>query len=254
MTTPSTSTSQTPNGQTVDLPAARRRADLTRRGRERWRVGPGLRLLLCSIAAVSGCTYTGGELLFLLGVGRGEKVEARFHLSSGPILILIDDPAERVDLPMANRNLFDDLAQELLRHKAAQRIIPQQTVDRLRQSVPDFERRGCREIGELAGAEQVLWIEVRDFLAEEQVGQADIAAFFTVSVKVINAHERKDRSAVRLWPTSPQGEVVSASMTGSEVAIAGTQNEIATALASRLAEKIAKLFYAHRLGEFERQG
>ncbi len=210
-------------------------------------------LAVASGAALGGCTYSGGEMLYFLGLGRGEKVEAKFQLADGPIMILIDDAAQRVDWPMATRHLFDDLAQELLKNQAAGKIIPLETVDHLRQSILDFQKRGCREIGELGGADQVLWISVRGFSAEEQVEDITVAAYFSVTLKVINVHEKLNRSRVRLWPSSPRGYAVTANMTGSEVGLAKTKDAIAKELAGRLAVETAKVFYDHRLGVFERE-
>ena len=200
-----------------------------------------------------GCCYSQGEMLYFLGVGRGQKVEAKFRLADGPLMILVDDPSERVDWPAAKQYLFDDLAQELLKNKAAKKIIPRQTVEHLRQSIPDFEKRGCREMGERAGADQVLWIQVQDFLADQNIQDPSVAAYFGVTVKVINAAESKSRSRVRLWPASPRGHFVTVSMGGSEVAIAKTKDGISKELVARLAVDIAELFYGHRLGDFERE-
>lgn len=210
-------------------------------------------LAVASGAALGGCTYSSGELLYFLGVGRGQKVEAKFRLADGPIMILIDDAAQRVDWPLATRYLFDDLAQELLKHRAARKIIPLRTVDHLRQSILEFQKRGCREVGELGGAEQVLWISVREFSAEEQVEDITVAAFFSATVKVINVLEKLNPSRVRLWPSSPRGYVITANMTGSEVALAKSKDAIAKELAGRLAVETAKVFYDHRLGDFERE-
>jgi hypothetical protein len=188
-----------------------------------------------------------------MGVGRGPMVEARFRLTDAPIMILIDDPAQRVDWPMAPRYLFDDLSQELLKRGGASKIVPLQTVNHLRQSVPDFEKRGCREVGKLGNAEQVLWIQVQDFFADQQIQEADVAAYFTVTVKVINVLERRHRARVRLWPPSAQGHLLSASMTGSEVALVKTKDAICKDLTGRLAVKIARLFHDHRADDFRRQ-
>jgi hypothetical protein len=220
--------------------------------------GSGVRIaigLCCLLGtpALMGCTYSGGELLYLLGAGRHELVEAKFILTDGPVLILIDDPSQRIDWPPVPRYLFDELAQQLLINQAAIKLVPHQTLDRLRQSDADFSKHGCREIGELAGAEQVLWVEVQDFLAEEEVTETNTAAFLTAAVKVINVLETKSASRVRLWPQNPRGQVVSVSMTGSEVLIAKTKDEISKELAFRAAEAVAKFFYDHRLGDFERE-
>lgn len=208
---------------------------------------------LLSILFVAGCTYSGGEFLYLMGFGRGAMIDAKYILSDGPLMIFVDDFHERLDLPMAGRSLFDHLSQELLKNKAAKKIIPLNTMEQLRQSVPNFEQKSCREIGELAGAQQVLWIEVKDFLAEEQIFDAHNAAYFMVSVKVINAHEKKSRMRVRLWPRGLDGKTVTVTMTGSEASIAKSKKEISKELCKRLSVSIAKLFYDHRAGDFERE-
>ena len=115
----------------------------------------GYLALACAIGLSSvSCTYSGGELLYMLGVGRGEKVEAEIRLTDGPLLVFVDDVNERVDWPRARAYLCDDLSQALLRHQAAKKIVPRATVDSLRQSLPDFDKRGAREIGEMTGGGQ----------------------------------------------------------------------------------------------------
>ena len=189
----------------------------------------------------------------MMGVGRGRMKEAKFELTDGPVMIFIDDYHERIGWPPTVKYLFDDLAQELLKNEAAKKIIPLKTIEQLRQSIPDFEKRGCREIGELAGADQVVWIEIKDFLAQEDVYDSNNAAYLTVSVRVINALEKKKRMRVRLWPVSPDGHSLTVIMTGSEVSIARTKNEIAKELANRMSVEVAKLFYDHRAGDFDRE-
>jgi len=197
-----------------------------------------------------GCTFGAGEFFYAMGIGGKTKVEAQFALTSGPLMILIDDIHERVDVPTAPRYLFDGLSQDLLANKGAAKIVPMATVDQLRQSVPNFDKRGCREIGEMGGAEQVLWIEVTDFLAEEQIYEAGNAAYWSVTVKVINVLEKTSRSRVRLWPESPDGQALSVSLTGAMVARAKSRDAIAKELAAELAMRIGRLFYDHKVGGF----
>jgi len=203
--------------------------------------------------SVSGCGFGGGQMLYMLGFGRGQVVKAEFRLTEGPILILLDDDTERVDWPQAKQYLVDELGQELIRQKAARQIIPPQTLDQLKQAHPNLGKRGCREVGEMAGAEQVLWIQVEDFLANVQVYDALNAAYMHVTVKVINVLEKdkERRSHVRLWPIGSAGRAVSASMSGADVARLKTKDAVSKELAVRLAPSIAKLFYDHRLGDFE---
>ena len=207
-------------------------------------------LLAAVLLPVCGCWYGGGEFLYMLGFGRSQRVEAEYVLGDGPLLVLLDDPTERISWPPTKRYVVDDLQQELLRKKAAKNIVPQQTLTTLRQTEDNFEKRGCREVGEMAGADQVLWIQVDDFLAEEDFMDPANAAFLAVSVKVINALETKSRSRVRLWPRSPQGRRMQVTLGGSKVVQLKTKDALARELSARLATKIVELFHAHRLDDF----
>ncbi len=203
-----------------------------------------LSLLAGWLLSCTGC-LTGS---YLFG-GRGEKVEAKFKLADGPLLVFIDDVHERIDWPAARRFLWDDLSQELLRTQSATKVIPIETEDSLRRTVEDFNKFSAREIGEMTGADQVLWIEVQDFLADEQITDAAEAAYFAVTVKVLNTHEKESRSRVRLWPASPEGESVTARMTGGAVLREKTKDAISRVLTAKLAVDIARLFHEHRTGE-----
>ncbi len=202
---------------------------------------------------LAGCGYTQGKLLYMLGFGQRDIVKAKFTLTEEPILILVDDPSGRIDWPPAEKYLTDTLSQELIKQEGANKIIPRKTVQNLRRSRTDFGKLSCREIGELVGAEQVLWLEVQKYFGDSEFFEPTNAAWFAVTVRVINAQETEDRSAVRLWPPSPRGQYISISLDGNEVAMAKTKDSIAKALAQRLAERLAKLFCDYRPGDFERE-
>lgn len=167
-------------------------------------------------------------------------------------MVFVDDVHERLDYPAARRYIWDDVSQELLRTKAAVRVVPLETEESLRRTLPDFPRRGCREIGELAGADQVLWIEIQDFLAEEMIVDARDAAYLSATVKTLNVLEKKERNRVRVWPESPDGQHLTVSMTGAAVAQAKSKDGIAKELSAKLAVQVARLFHDHELLEFER--
>ena len=127
---------------------------------------------------------------------------------------------------------------------------PRATLDGLRQAQSDFETRSARELGERAHADQVIWIEVRDFLANEQIADATTAAYLTVTVKVIDAKEKESRARVRLWPTSPEGHPISVSLPGDAVVRLKTRDAVSRELAKKLAVQVARLFHDHRLDDF----
>lgn len=185
-----------------------------------------------------------------MGFGQREKIESEFELTDEPILILVDDLAGRVDWTPALRYLSDYLGQELITNNAAQRIIPAQTLHNIRRHHTDFEQLPARRIGELAKARQVIFIEAQEFRAEEEFYEPTNAAYFAVTVKVIDV-TADDRRGTRLWPTSPQGRYVSSKLDGSAVSRAKTKDGIARALAQDLAFTIGRFFYSYRPGDFE---
>lgn len=201
----------------------------------------GLWTGLMSLAVCAACGACGKH-----------KVEAKFRLASGPVMVFVDDMNERVDWPPARRYLWEDVSQELIRTESAKKIIPLETEEALRQTTPDFVKHSCREIGERAGAEQVVWIEVQDFLADEEITDATNAAYWTVTVKVLNPSEKTARNRVRLWPDSPEGHYLSASMTGGAVLKAKTKDAISKELTANLAVNIARLFHDHEIDDYEK--
>ncbi len=205
--------------------------------------------MVFSLIALTAVPTTGCKSAAFFFGSRSKEVKAQFKLCEGPILVFVDDVNERVDWPAARRFLWDDTAQELLRTKSASKVIPMATEDSLRQTVEDFGKLSAREIGEMAGADQVVWIEVQDFLADEQITEATNAAYFVVTVKVINAKEKESRTRVRLWPTSPDGLTLTADLTGGAVLKEKTRDGISRALTAKLAVEIARLFHDHRLDE-----
>jgi len=198
-------------------------------------------IVLLTLAAGTTCGACGGE-----------KVDAKFHLTAGSVMVFVDDVHERVDWPPARRYLWEDVSQELLRTESATKVVPIETEDSLRLTLPDFVKRSCREIGELAGAEQIVWIEVQDFLAEEDITDATNAAYFAVTVKVLDPTQKSDRRQVRVWPDTPEGHYLSANITGAAVVGAKTKDAIAKALTAKLAVSITRLFHDHQLELYEK--
>jgi hypothetical protein len=208
--------------------------------------------LLSLLWTVCGCGISQGQLLYFLADWQGPKVEAKFKLTrEGPVLILVDDFEERLSSPRSRAALAQQLAKQLEANQAVSQIVPRAKLDALRRKHQDFDQISCRQIGEEAGAHQVLYLEVREFYAEPDVEEASGAARMSVAVKVINVLEKKDRSKVRLWPPERDGRVVSAELDAATVVRAETSKAISDRLTGKLADKLARLFYDHRPAEAE---
>jgi hypothetical protein len=210
----------------------------------------GMSLILAVTAMVApGCGMRAGALAYALGVGSQHKVKAEYALSPGPILILVDDYADRLFWPETGDLLATAVADELLTHKATKKVISNDTLRKLRQVHQDFDQYSCRRVGETVGADQVLWLEVTEFFASETVEDTTVAARLGVTVKVINPKGTKQKRTVRLWPTEQEGRSARAELSSNDISRAGTRPAIVRALTSQLAVQIARLFYDHTLGD-----
>lgn len=207
--------------------------------------------LVSAAVCAAGCGFTQGKMLYMAGFGQRKMVPAQYKLTEGPVAILIDDLESKVDWPIALHLLEDDVGQALLRSASAAKIVPPQTMQGLRQTQPDFNARGMREVGRMAGAEQVLWIGIEDFYVTDEPSEVQEAAYMVAAVKVINALEEEDRMRVRLWPAHPEGHRVTARASAADVTRAKTRDAVSKELTHQLAETIARLFHDHRPGDFE---
>jgi len=188
----------------------------------------------------------------MMGFGGGRKGKAEFKLAQeGPVLILVDDFEELLDSPRTRSVLADQLARQLKENKAAGEIVPSAKLDELRRKEENFDSRGAREVGEMAGARQVVWLNVRDCYLPTEVEEVVGAARLSVMVKVINAEEKKNRNKVRLWPTEPDGRLVSVEIDANKFLKAETPEARGILLAAKLSEKVARLFYDYAMGDFE---
>lgn len=192
---------------------------------------------------------TGGKMLYFLGYGRGRKIPAKFELPPGKVLVLVDDPYEKVSWPPARDLLAEHTARELLRHKGADKVIANRALLRLRQSDPDFERRSAQSVGRKTGADTVLLLQIRDFLAPKRLEDTESAARLSVTVRVLDASEAA--ATVRLWPAHGDGHLESVEMPATRAFSLKSQEAIARALTAALGRNVARLFYKHTYGDVE---
>ena len=212
-------------------------------------------LLLVSLIAlpfVSGCGAQAGALGYWLGVGRGKKVKAQFKFPPGRLLILVDDSRGLVEWPQACEHLARFVGEDLLRRDAVEEVVSNDSLARLRASDADFHKRSAQEIGRLAGADTVLWLEVREFFAPQEIQDTSSAAKMSVSVKVLNVHEEKRSDLVRLWPDDEYGHIEEIELRAVEVhTLERAENAVSLSMTRKLSKQIARLFFDYKLGELE---
>lgn len=201
----------------------------------------------------AGCGRYGG-LAYFLGVGRGTKIEPQYVLPEGTLLILVDDPDEHVTWPRTRDLLQQFLGEELLAHKAVTAVISPDSVARFRQADERFERYAAVQIGRKLSADTVMWIEVRDFFAPEEIEDTSTAAKITVSVKILTTHEEERADRVRLWPTDEGGYIHQTQLSAVQVHRLKGDNAVERELARRAAIQLGRLFYQHTVGEVDDSG
>lgn len=204
------------------------------------------------LTTLAGCGYSGGEALFMTGLFHRPRIKAGIKLNEGAVAVLVDDLQEQCYWPEATTILADQVADELKKKRAVKVLIPATKLSRLRQSKPDFDELSARQVGELLGADRIITIDVREFFASVDPTESNAAARMTVAVKVVNPHEKKTRSKVRLWPRSPTGKIAHVELSAAAVTRAKTRVGILRALTGALAEKIVKNFYDRKQEDFER--
>jgi hypothetical protein len=196
------------------------------------------------VSYVSGCGPKVGALLHFTGLVQPDKTPAVFDLARKPLLILVDDDWDLIHPPTARDALVDALATELRAHKLVDKVTTNEELARVRQSEPNFEKRGAREIGRLAKADIVLWLKVVRFTLPDNLDAAVVPCYFGVSVKVLDAKAAK-REDVCLWPKEREGKPVEARISPHNLQACKSVREAHTAMATALASQVAKLFYEH---------
>lgn len=210
-------------------------------------------LVIFLLAPLAGCGYSGGEFLFMTGLFKRPTVEAKFKLTDGPVAVIVDDFGELCHWPEALGALERLVVEQLSKHNAGARFISPMKVRTMRQSYPEFDKRGFRELGRLLGADQVVAIGVRAFKASVEVREVKASARMSVALKVIDSRKDLEGGRVRLWPTSRSGEIVVVEFDASMVTRAKTRERIMDKLTTALADKIARKFYDRPMADFENE-
>jgi len=195
-------------------------------------------------AGTVGCGQQFGALLYHLGVGQPRKVEAAFELPKTPTLVLVDDPQSLVHPRTACDALVTSLATELQQRKLVDRVTTNEELAKLRVAHPDFDRRGAREVGRLAHADTVIWIEITRFGLPDDLDRVMTEIPFGATVKVLDA-QAQTRDKVRLWPDQREGHYIEVKVSPHDLRQCKDLRQAHELMAAELAKEIAKLFYTH---------
>jgi len=201
---------------------------------------------ILAAASVPGCGGAAGAWLYWFAPVPEEKVKAEYKLGKGRLLILIDDDKGWLSDPTIRPLLTEALTKQFDEHDVNHFVVPADHVVRLRQKDPDFERRGAREIGQRLKADQVLHLNVRTFTLHDDVVAPAYKGRFAVAVKVLDVSASKPED-VRLWPNSTEGKLLEVTTELHAGKGEGYNDELTRRLCEEMADKIAKLFYDHKV-------
>lgn len=202
----------------------------------------GIGMAFC--LAVSGCGQQAGVLMYHMGLVKPEKIPAECELPKKPLLILVDDDWDLVHPRTACNELVDALAKQLKAHELIERVTTNEELAKLRQATPDFDRHAADEVGRMANADTVLWLQVVRFTMEDDLELAVSQTHFAVTVKLLNARAEK-RDDVRIWPKGREGKLVEVKVSPHDIRRCKNIPEAHTLVAQKLADEIAKLFYEY---------
>lgn len=199
-----------------------------------------------ALAVPSGCGKTFGAMLYFSGLVPGPKVEPVYKLTRGPLLILVDDDYQLLPDPALADALVEALAEEFREHDVNRHVIDTHQLRQIRQARADFPHLAADRVGRIAGASEVLWIQIEEFSTEaDSTGHPLSGATFAVNVRVLSARADR-REDVRRWPTERQPHVIRISDRLASPSSERDLHALHTKLIRQMAAEIARLFYEHR--------
>jgi len=165
-------------------------------------------------------------------------------------LVFVDDYYEVLDYEPLKAELTEQINEQLLKQKIASETVSYQQLLEVTDASPHFNRLSVSEVGQKLGVETVVYVLIDKFSLKDPDASLLWRGNLQVTVRLVGT------KAGRLWPQDrPEGYPVPAVKTPLVDDASPTYAErISKTLAARMGDRIAKLFYDHRVSaEQERQ-
>lgn len=211
------------------------------------RTWPAAALLLTAALASAGCE----GFAFLAALG-GETVPAMYELQDRPTLIMVEDPHNALGDASLNRLIASHADHHLRDHEVlSEPAVPQGELAALAERLGDaYARTPIDEVGQALEAEQVIHVLIDSVSLQAAPGV--YRPTVTAEVRVIDAVESR-----RLFPASrrvedpdsrPPGHPIRTQLTyrTDETEARALEVSLKRALAERLGEDVAQVFYKHK--------
>jgi hypothetical protein len=197
------------------------------------------------LPGAGGCGLKAGAVMYHMFAPE-QEVKAAYVIPEGPVIILVDDHLDLVHPPSTNDLLVDELAKQFKKHKIAERVTTNEEIARIRQQHSEFDKLSIREVGQLVGADTMVWINPQEYVLQPNRELAYQPGRFRAKLKVFNVRA-EEKSDIRLWPNSPDGHLITAEINAQEIRQSKTDKEVYQKLTYEMADTIAKLFHDYRL-------
>ena len=203
------------------------------------RTGAWMVLAGAAAAGLGGCAAFSW---FVAQFAPPQEVKAEFKLPKDKkVLVFVDDMLHEVNYAPIKGDLTEKLNSQLAEHKIAANTIPYEQVQDLA-ARGDFNRLAVKEVGEKLGADVVIYVDIERFSLKENEASPLWRGELAGSVRVV------DVKVGRLWPTDREKYPVPAVETPPTENASKTYGaELSRLLAEKLADRIAKLFYDHKV-------
>jgi hypothetical protein len=162
------------------------------------------------------------------------------------VLVFVDDRISPVSYQPIKRLLTDKLNTQLVEHKIAGEVLPYERLLDLMTSQRKFDELTVVEVGKLTEADLVLYVDITAFQLKEDSEIPLWDGKLETAVRWIDVNAATPAGA-KLWPVHKMGGYAVPAVTVQPKAdtSANYSSELATSLAEKMADQIAKLFYEH---------
>ncbi|MDD4892133.1 MAG: hypothetical protein PHU85_19595 [Phycisphaerae bacterium] len=203
-----------------------------------------LRLALLALLPLllGGCNI--GAAIGLMFYDPQEKAE--YKLAKGPLLVVVEDYAGSGGDPTIRYHLTRTISDQLTKEGVNKQIIPDKTLWDFQKSHPVSARWDERKLGKELKAEQVVHVQMEPYIVAPTATDPGEYARLAATVRVIDVE-----TGDQLWPLEGKGREVNFELPPADLHGVQPGAELKRDLAKGLGDKIAKLFYWHRLTDTE---
>jgi hypothetical protein len=203
-------------------------------------------LVLATVLTGLVCSGCGPAVAIGDRAGRFRKVPREYRLAEVPTLVLV----ENYDQPSVNDVDAQRLAERITKKLTAENAAPMVPVQKVR-DLREKDRAALRkmtipQVGEAVGAEQVIYVNLTEFVVDSDASGTIHRAIASADVRVVDV-----RTASTLWPKDvASGHPITE--TGKWIRGDSLQHEsqIREPVYEKVSAAVAKLFYDHMV-EYE---